>query len=469
MKTSDLSALEYQKEFNAGRGLRAKKNKDGSCSFLLMKKPVGTKVPLRLKLGTWPEMSIDEAEIKAQKYRKLIEQGADPRDYEKQQATEKQLTKQEEARKGITLRQLHAEYMHSRFSLEKHTAQTKKSQNNVMLQVWDVFLDDSIQDITGPRLWDYYQYWVSQRISKQTGKPAVNQIKKALRYLKAEFNYAIRQKKYLTENPCDVFTQQISLQSTERNYYLQPRETEEFFDWIGKLIEPDSEGSKFFKQNYGLTDNDMNAESAVGLDLIALELLTGLRQVEVRELKWSQVYLKKEEWDEEGASGPFFEVMLSKQKRWFGVPITGNMKAIFQRRLKHRQNEYVFPSPVNKLKPLADDRHGFTVVKKVMPLSRLKKTDALSSNVLRHTFATHAQTVLRDGQLVDMITGHYTKHRRGVATHRYVHLDADAHRPLFEEVNNFLMRTHPMTNELEKYLDELDAEDHERNANTTLL
>jgi hypothetical protein len=68
------------------------------------------------------------------------------------------------------------------------------------------------------------------------------------------------------------------------------------------------------------------------------------------------VYLEKEEWDEEDASGPFFEVMLSKQKRWFGVPITGNMKAIFQRRLKHRQNEYVFPSPVNKPKPLSDDR-----------------------------------------------------------------------------------------------------------------
>ena len=461
MKTSDLSALEYQKEFNAGRGLRAKKNKDGSCSFLLMKKPVGTKVPLRLKLGTWPEMSIDEAEIKAQKYRKLIEQGADPRDYEKQQATEKQLTKQEEARKGITLRQLHAEYMHSRFSLEKHTAQTKKSQNNVMLQVWDVFLDDSIQDITGPRLWDYYQYWVSQRISKQTGKPAVNQIKKALRYLKAEFNYAIRQKKYLTENPCDAFTQQISLQSTERNYYLQPRETEEFFDWIGKLIDPNSEGRKFLKQNYGLTDYDLSAECAVGLDLIALELLTGLRQVEVRELKWSQIYLEKEEWEEEDANGPFFETMLSKQKKAFGVPITKYMKAIFQRRLKHRKNDYVFPSWRNKSRPVSEDRHVFNVVKKVMPLSRLRKTDALSSNVMRHTFATHAQTVLRDGQLVDMLTGHYTKHQRGVATYRYVHLEADAHRPHFEEVNDFLMRQHPMTDELEKYLDELDAEGHD--------
>jgi integrase len=461
MKTSDLTALQYQQELSAGRGLRAKKNKDGSCSFLLMKKLVGEKVPLRLKLGTWPEMSIDEAEIKAQKYRKLIEQGADPRDYEKQQATEKQLTKQEEARKGITLRQLHAEYMHSRFSLEKHTAQTKKSQNNVMLQVWDVFLDDSIQDITGPRLWDYYQYWVSQRISPRTGKPAVNQIKKGLRYLKAEFNYAIRQKKYLTENPCDVFTQQVSLQSKERNYYLQPRETEEFFDWIAKLIEPDSEGRKFLKRNYGLTDYDMSAECAVGLDLIALELLTGLRQVEVRELRWSEVYLEKAEWEEEDVNGPFFETMLSKQKKMFGVPITIYMKAIFQRRLKHRQNDYVFPSWRNKSKPLSEDRHPFSVMKKVMPLSSLRKTDALSSNVMRHTFATHAQTVLRDGQLVDMLTGHYTKHQRGVATYRYVHLEADAHRPHFEEVNDFLMRQHPMTDELEKYLDELDAEGHD--------
>jgi hypothetical protein len=31
------------------------------------------------------------------------------------------------------------------------------------------------------------------------------------------------------------------------------------------------------------------------------------------------------------------------------------------------------------------------------------------------------------------------------------------------------MRAHPMTNELEKYLDELDAEDHERNTNAALL
>jgi hypothetical protein len=109
-----------------------------------------------------------------------------------------------------------------------------------------------------------------------------------------------------------VFTQQISQQVGERNCYLQSRETEEFFDWIDKLIDPNSEGRKFLKQNYGLTDYDMSAECAVGLDLIALELLTGLRQVEVRELKWSQVYLEKEEWEEEDANGPFFETMLSK-------------------------------------------------------------------------------------------------------------------------------------------------------------
>jgi integrase len=461
MKISDLTALEYQQEHNAGRGLRAKKNKDGSCSFLLMKKPVGEKVPLRLKLGTWPEMSINEAEIKAQSYRKLIEEGIHPRDYEKQQAHEKHLKKQEEERKGITLRKLHEEYMHSRFSLEKHTANSKKSQNNVMLQVWEEFLDDPIQEITGPRLWDYYQYWVSQRISKQTGKPAVNQIKKGLRYLKAEFNYAIRQKKYLTENPCDVFAQQISLQAGERNYYLQPRETEELFDWIDKLIEPDPEGRKFLQQNYGLTDYDLGAEGAVGLDLVALELLTGLRQVEVRQLRWAKVYMEKEEWEEEDANGPFFETVLSKQKKSFGVPITNYMKAIFQRRQKHRRNDYVFPSWRNKSKPLSEDRHVFDVVKKVMPVSGLRKTDALSSNVLRHTFATHAQTVLRDGQLVDMITGHYTKHRRGVATYRYVHLEADAHRPYFQEVNDFLLRNHPKSDELEKYLDELDAEGHD--------
>ena len=461
MKASELQALKYQQEFNAGRGLRAKKNRDGSCSFLLMKKPKGSMSPLRLKLGTWPEMSIDDAVIKAQGYRKLIDEGVDPRNHEKKLAKEEALQKQEEARKAITLRQLHEEYKFSRHVLDKHTESTRKSQNQVMLQVWEEFLDDPIQEITGPRLWDYYQYWVSQRISPRTGMPAVNQIKKGLRYLKAEFYYAIRQKKYLTENPCDVFTQQISLQAGERNYYLQPRETEEFFDWLGRLIEPDDQEKRFLQKNYGLTDYDVGPESAVSLSLIALELLTGLRQVEVRELRWSKVYMEKEEWEEEDANGPFFETVLSKQKKSFGVPITNYMKSIFQRAERYRKNDFVFPSWRNPDAPLGEDANAFRIMKKVMPVAKLRKTDALSSNALRPTFATHAQTVLRDGQLVDMITGHYTKHRRGVATYRYVHLEADAHRPYFQEVNDFLLRNHPKSDELEKYLDELDAEGHD--------
>jgi len=137
MKASELQALKYQQEFNAGRGLRAKKNRDGSCSFLLMKKPKGSMSPLRLKLGTWPEMSIDDAVIKAQGYRKLIDEGVDPRNHEKKLAKEEALQKQEEARKAITLRQLHEEYKFSRHVLDKHTESTRKSQNQVMLRVWE--------------------------------------------------------------------------------------------------------------------------------------------------------------------------------------------------------------------------------------------------------------------------------------------------------------------------------------------
>ncbi len=460
MKNSDLTALGYQQELNAGRGLRAKKNKDGSCSFLLMKKPKGQKIPLRLKIGTWPEMSIDEAEAKAREYRKQIDDGINPRDFEQRELKERRREEQEAKRKDITLRRLHDEYMQSRLALEKHTSNTFKSQNNAMLQVWHEFLDEPIQEITGPRLWDFYQYWVSQRASPRTGKPAVNQIKKALRYLKAEFNYAIQQRKYLTENPCDIFKQQISLQAEERFYYLQPRETEELFDWLARLIDPDDQGKQFFQKNYGLTSYDLSPDGAVELDLIALELLTGLRQVEVRELQWSKVYLQRADWELEEASGPFFETVLSKQKKPFGVPITDPMRLIFERRLKHRINDYVFPSWKNKFGPVSSDRHGFTILKKVMPISSLRKTDALSSNVMRHTFATHAQTILRDGQLVDMITGHYTKHQRGVATYRYVHLEADNHRSYFQDINDYLMRKHPLTHELEAYLDELDSQDH---------
>ncbi|MFP6736502.1 MAG: Arm DNA-binding domain-containing protein, partial [Rhodospirillales bacterium] len=114
MKPSDLRNLKYQEEFNAGRGLRARKNKDGTCSFLLMKRMPGKPAPLRLQLGIFPDMNIDEAEAKATQYRNLINDGIDPRVHEEEERQKIKIKKATDKSKAITLRQLLAEYQHSR-------------------------------------------------------------------------------------------------------------------------------------------------------------------------------------------------------------------------------------------------------------------------------------------------------------------------------------------------------------------
>ena len=101
-----------------------------------------------------------------------------------------------------------------------------------------MFSHHPIQEITKDRLWDHYQNWISQRQSKRTGKPAKQQILKALRYLKAELNYAIHIKDYITTNPCDIFRGRVSLQSDNATQHLTIRESQELWDhyqnWISQ-------------------------------------------------------------------------------------------------------------------------------------------------------------------------------------------------------------------------------------------
>jgi len=438
MNEAEIRRLTYQQELKGGRGLKVKKNKDGSASFILQKHMKGRKNALRLKIGLWPDMSIDQAEEKAIQYRRLIDDGTDPRDYETKLLKDRKQEKLEEERKAITLKELHRDYMQSRLALSKHSPASIKSYQNTMQSVWADFWHDPIQEITGERLWDYYQYWVSQRASKKTGKPALQQIKKGVRYLRAELNYAIYQKKYLTENACNVFRHQISMQADTANHYLQPRESKKFFECLTMLVTKTPSDKASLQNNHQLTEKDFHPSATVVLDVVALEFLSGLRQEEVRTLQWKKVYLEREDYEEEGATGPFFEVITNKQKNQVGIPITNKMLGLFQRRLKEKTNQYVFPSPIHPDQCVSEDRRAYKILKKILDVQSLRKTETLSSKVLRHTFATAGFTVTKNMETVDMITGHYTKHRRGVATPVYVHLQADEHRSIFEDINNYL-------------------------------
>lgn len=81
-----ITDLDYQEEISFPTlGLRARGNSDGTASWIICKKMKGVVNPLRRKLGTWPDMSLKEAEEKCGVYRELIDEGIYPEDYEAEQ------------------------------------------------------------------------------------------------------------------------------------------------------------------------------------------------------------------------------------------------------------------------------------------------------------------------------------------------------------------------------------------------
>ena len=454
MRDSELQALPYGKETPTVRGLSAKKNADGSCSFLLSKKMKGQSSPLRLKLGKYPDMSIDEAETKAMRYRRLIDRGIDPRAQERESAKDREIWATEQNSKSITLREVFIEFMRHKQLREKHTDSTRKSYHQVMPQVWEPFFDKPIRSITQDNLEDHYENWVSQRINPKTGKPAKEQIKKGIRYLKAVFSFAITVRKYLNENPCDIFTD-LTLTAKKNDNHLLLTETEELCEWLGRLQLADENMVQHLPK-VGLTKHAVSSRAQVVMDLITLELLSGLRMEEVCQLRWDKVFFQETDWKRADARGPYFQVFI-KQQRNFGVPVTSQMSGVFQRRWEARTNDYVFPSYRKPQQALASDRGGWDILKQLMTPA---KSTTLSANVLRHTFATAVYTSWQDIGLAHRMTGHFTEDSRGVSTDTYIHMQAETHRDKFQAINDVLTGALPekerlrIQSEFERHIDD---------------
>ena len=175
-------------------------------------------------------------------------------------------------------------------------------------------------------------------------------------------------------------------------------------------------------------------------DAIALQLLTGLRKREVLFLRWDQVFLSKKNWD--GAKGPYFHIIKSKQKQPMGIPITKEMTPYFERRLASRVNEFVFPSPQFKetkgIAPIQNERKALELINLFM--SDLKQATKIGSAQLRTTFATTAYNLGYTMEQIGLFTGHTSAiSNLKVATKAYVNRQADSHRDGFETINSALV------------------------------
>ena len=425
-----LKNLKYQQEINLGRGLRAKANRDGSASWFFRMKMQGLTTPVYMKLGTWPDITIDEAEDKARIYRTKIAENIHPRDYEAEQAKIKTQMELEALANAITLEGLLADYERSIELFGKNQSpSTMRDRRNGVRNVFAEWLDKPISAITKEVVLNKIYEWESQRGSR-------GQVLKVCDYMSAMFNFAKTMDR-IASNPFDIRKGRISRRSKQVHHWLNIAECKTLFSWLEKLQRPEKHTS-LIKDTFGLGEYEatVKVQRQLQYDAIALTLLTGLRKLEVLSLRWDQVYLSRENWG--NTKGPYFEFIKSKQQEPMGVPISPQMIPFFERCLARRDmSPFVFPS-VRTNKSITNTRKGFAQINMCMP--KLENAPEIMPQVLRKTFATTAYSLGYSFEQIGLFTGHTSAiSNTKVATSAYVARQADSHREGFETINSALV------------------------------
>jgi integrase len=429
-------------ELNLYGGLSVKVGARGK-SYILRKRMKGKSSPLALKLGSVGNMTLQEAEEKAFQYRKLIDQGINPRDHEETEREQAKAQAKANIPNTMTLTELLKDkerWMDKGLGQSDNTRQGRYNALNNFLKPW---ADLPFGKITKQMIIDRYDEYAGQGIN------APEAGKKGVIILRSLFTHAKIMDFWDKNNPCDglgnitrVFEKEES--STK---FLEPDEYKSFIGFAGDLIDPNQRDR--LAKEYNLSERDLGYDRQPLFDAVALELLTGLREREVLGIKREDIFISEKKWKAQKRKGAFMRVEQTKQKRWFAVPITPQMFPIIQRRLyaKNRkgkliESKYLFPSTrfekSGEDKTFWDDRSAFETINKLMG-ENLRNVHRVHQLVLRHTFATVANTLGYSIDDVDRATGHLSYSRRSATYKHYVGIQADTYRHIFEEVNEALV------------------------------
>ena len=294
-------------------GLKAIRIPSGKTVFRIQKriKTSYCSSPFNGTIGSFPEMSIKEAELEALRICALCDKGIHPREYEREKTNIELSLIKEKKRQVQTLGEVLEKYVSNKRLQQQNNENYIKERDNCLKAICSDWFNESIVNISFPE--------VEERFNKVAyTKGTLGRAKSWARYMKAIFEWA-KQRNYIDNNPFTRLKAEVkTFQSgTRENNYLLPEEAKYIYDKVKH-------------------SNKIN----VGHYAIALLLTTGLRKSEALTLKWSNVFISD-------VDTPYFLFDLGTRKQKhikYAVPIVPKMKFIFDRMQTVRRNEYVFPS-----------------------------------------------------------------------------------------------------------------------------
>ena len=262
--------------------LRLQVTRNGAKTFYIYKKLHGK--PVRIQIGPFPTVSIDDARKKAKELIGDMVKGNDPR------------AAKREARHGLTFGDMKNDYIEMYAKPRKKSWEEDERQFKTYLSSWNSRLLSEIKR--------EHVATLHAKIGRENGHYVANRV---LALLSMLFTFADRQRGWKGSNPCKGVQR---FKEEERERFLQPNELPKFFESV-------------------------NAEPSQNIrDFIFVALLTGARKMNVMMMRWENIDLDAAIW-----TIPKDE---SKSDKSMTLPLVPAVVEILRSR-QGNGSEYVFP------------------------------------------------------------------------------------------------------------------------------
>ena len=312
LKALKVKQLKEPGWYPDGRGLYLQVSSTGSKSWVYRYEMNGKE--RRQGLGSFLDVSLEEARKTAGDCRQLRTNGIDPIDHKRKLETNRRL----EAAKGVTFKECATSYIDSHKAGWKNSKHESQWRNTLETYAYPVMGKLSVQDIDVGLIMKVLEpIWFTKT---ETASRVRQRIENVLDWAKVR-NYRTGENPAQWKGHLDkLLPKRTKVQKVKHHNAMPYVDLPEYFRSLRKV--------------------DTLASKA-----LAFTILTATRSNEAREAAWSEIDLKAEIWtipDERMKAG-----------RMHRVPLTKECLAILKEAKKLKVNDYVFPG-LRKDKPITD-------------------------------------------------------------------------------------------------------------------